>query len=186
MTGEGAGLDRLAAAAMRGDAEALDKLMALSWDMAFRLGARLLCDRVAAQDVAQAACERVLRSLRNLRSAGAYKAWFYSIVARIALRDRTILLRQRNVWVLNDRPVAADPSVHVDPTDSIVVNAAIDRLEPQLRYVVILFYGCDLPTADIARSLNLPGGTVRYRLHEARKQLRALLESGADKESVGA
>ena len=179
MTGERAGLDQLAASARRGEAEALAKLMALSWDLAFRLSARLLCDRVAAQDVAQAACEQVLRSLRDLRSARAYKAWFYSIVARIAFRDRQVLVRQRKVEFF-DRPVA------VDPTDSIVVNDAIDRLEPQLRYIVILFYGCDLRTADIARSLDLPGGTVRYRLHEARKQLREMLESDADKESVGA
>lgn len=172
-------IDQIAAAAMRGEAPAISKLMVRSWDMAFRLGARVLGDRSAAQDVAQAACERALRSLKLLRSAKAYDAWFYAIVLRIALRERAALARHAALEV-RERPV------FVDPTDSIVVNEAIDRLQPELKYVVILFYGCDLRTSDIARCLNLPHGTVRYRLHEARKLLREMLESTVGKESIGA
>jgi|GEM_PF-5477673 len=178
MSGNEEKLDRIAAAAMAGEAPALSSLMARSWDLAFRLAARMLGDRHAAQDVAQTACERVLRSLRFLRSAKAYSTWFYSIVTRIALRERMTLARRASIE-LCDRPAI------VDPTDSVAINEAIDRLKSELKDVVVLFYGCDLSTDVIARSLNVPNGTVRYRLHEARKQLREMLESSIDKESVG-
>jgi RNA polymerase sigma-70 factor, ECF subfamily len=171
-------VDQLVTAAVGGNASALSMLMTRSWTMAFRLGTRLLGDRVAAQDVAQTACERVLRSLSTLRSVRAYDAWFYSIVARLALRERAST--SRNVSLERcDRVVA------FDSTESVAINDAIDRLPSELREVVIMFYGCDLRTADIARSLKIPDGTVRYRLHEARSRLREILKVDTDKESVG-
>jgi RNA polymerase sigma-70 factor (ECF subfamily) len=179
MTNNEEGLDQLVSAAIDGNASALSILMARSWAMAFRLGVRLLGDRVAAQDVAQTACERVLRSLSSLRSARAYNVWFYSIVARLAIRERARIVQ--NVSIEH-----CDRAVVIDLTESIVINDAIDQLPPELRDIVIMFYGCDLRTADIARSLSIPDGTVRYRLHEARRRLREILKVNIDKESVGA
>jgi RNA polymerase sigma-70 factor (ECF subfamily) len=170
---------QLVTAAIGGNASALSMLMTRSWTMAFRLGTRLLGDRVAAQDVAQTACERVLRSLSTLRSVRAYDVWFYSIVARLALRERASTIRNVSLE-------RCDRVVAFDSTESVVINDAIDRLPSELREVVIMFYGCDLRTADIARSLKIPDGTVRYRLHEARRRLREMLKVDTDKESVGA
>jgi RNA polymerase sigma factor (sigma-70 family) len=51
------------------------------------------------------------------------------------------------------------------------LNAAIDSLPPQFRTVVILHYGYDLPTEEIAQLLRRPSGTVRYWLVQARAQL---------------
>jgi RNA polymerase sigma-70 factor (ECF subfamily) len=179
VTNNGQGLDRVASDAIGGDANALSTLMARSWAMAFRLSNRLLGNHAAAQDVAQSACERVLRSLSSLRSVKAYPAWFYSIVARLALRERTRNARNVSFEGFNR-------AVVIDSTESVVINNAIDQLPPELRDVVIMFYGCDLPSSDIARSLKIPDGTVRYRLHEARKRLRELLKISSEKESVGA
>jgi RNA polymerase sigma-70 factor, ECF subfamily len=178
VTNNDEGLDRIASAAIEGDANALTALMARSWVMAFRLSNRLLGNRTAAQDVAQSACERVLRSLPSLRSVQAYPAWFYSIVARLALRERARNARNVSFERFN-------PAVVIDSTESVVINDAIDQLPSELRDVVIMFYGCDLPSSDIARSLKIPDGTVRYRLHEARKRLRELLKIGREKESIG-
>ena len=179
MTKNEEGFDQLVTAAMGGNASALSILMTRSWAMAFRLAARLLGDRIAAQDVAQTACERVLRSLSTLRSVRAYDVWFYSIVARLALREHASAVRS-----VSFEP--CDRVVAFDSTESVVINDAIDRLPSELREVVIMFYGCDLRTADIARSLKIPDGTVRYRLHEARRRLRENLKVDTDKESVGA
>jgi RNA polymerase sigma-70 factor, ECF subfamily len=171
--------DQVVTAAISGNPSALSILMMRSWAMAFRLGTRLLGDRAAAQDIAQTACERVLRSLFTLRSVRAYDVWFYSIVARLALRERASTVRS----VSAER---CDQVFEFDSTESIVINDAIDQLPPELREVVIMFYGCDLRTADIARSLKIPHGTVRYRLHEARRRLREILRVDTDKERVGA
>lgn len=179
MTKNEEGFDRVVTAAMGGNASALTILMTRSWAMAFRLAARLLGDRVAAQDVAQTACERVLRSLSTLRSVRAYDVWFYSIVARLALRERVSSTRSISIE-------SCDRVVAFDSTESVMINDAIDRLPSELREIVIMFYGCDLRTADIARSLTIPDGTVRYRLHEARRRLREILKIDSGKESVGA
>jgi RNA polymerase sigma-70 factor (ECF subfamily) len=47
----------------------------------------------------------------------------------------------------------------------------VDRLPAQLRQAVLLHYYADLPIDEVARLVHRPVGTVKRRLHEARKLL---------------
>jgi len=53
---------------------------------------------------------------------------------------------------------------------------AIDRLPPQFRAVALLVGVEEYTVRDIARNLNLPEGTVKSRLHWARRMLNHLLQ----------
>lgn len=55
----------------------------------------------------------------------------------------------------------------------------LDTLDPLHRAVLVLFYLQDFSVAEIATILQCPGGTVKRRLHTARKRLRTLLERNA-------
>ncbi|MEM7023892.1 MAG: sigma-70 family RNA polymerase sigma factor, partial [Pseudomonadota bacterium] len=57
------------------------------------------------------------------------------------------------------------------------LQAAIDRLAPELRVVVLLILVEELSYAETASSLEIPVGTVRSRLHRAREQLQRELGS---------
>ena len=50
----------------------------------------------------------------------------------------------------------------------------LDALSPEQRAVTVLHYYADLKHAEIARRLDLPAATIRWRLHAALKQLRRL------------
>ena len=56
------------------------------------------------------------------------------------------------------------------------VQRAVDTLPEKYRVVVILYYMEELPLAQIASLLHIPSGTVKSRLHQARKLLRQQLE----------
>ena len=56
------------------------------------------------------------------------------------------------------------------------VQRAVDTLPEKYRVVVLLYYMEELPLAQIASLLHIPSGTVKNRLHQARKLLRQQLE----------
>lgn len=73
---------------------------------------------------------------------------------------------------LDRRSCTAD--ISEDVALSVDLRAALDRLSPLHRTVLVLRYLDDLTTDDIARELQRPAGTVRRLIHEALKGLRAL------------
>jgi RNA polymerase sigma-70 factor, ECF subfamily len=164
-------------AAARGDAPALAALVERSWDWAYRLAWRLLRNREAAEDVAQDACVAAMRSLRDLREPATYRVWFHRIVARAAVRHARVPVTESIERI--DLAAFAD---NVD--DALDVNAAIDALGETLRVPVLLFYAFDMPSAEIARALRIPDGTVRWRLAEGRRRLRSILSGTSSNESV--
>ena len=52
----------------------------------------------------------------------------------------------------------------------------LDMLAPGQRDVAIAYYVDRTPIVDIAQSLERPLGTIKSRLHHARRALRVLLE----------
>ena len=56
------------------------------------------------------------------------------------------------------------------------VQRAVDTLPEKYRVVVLLYYMEELPLVQIASLLHIPSGTVKSRLHQARKLLRQQLE----------
>lgn len=57
---------------------------------------------------------------------------------------------------------------------------AIGRLPEKLRVTVILFYFRDMELASVADILGIPQGTVKSRLHKARKRLKEALADETD------
>jgi RNA polymerase sigma-70 factor (ECF subfamily) len=68
-----------------------------------------------------------------------------------------------------DKDTGFDPSERSDT--QAVVGEAIDRLPDRLRVAVICRYFLDLSEVEMARVLKVRPGTVKSRLHEARKML---------------
>lgn len=85
--------------------------------------------------------------------------------------------------IADEREMSLGESTELSPEERIVgkerdesIRMAVSRLPEKLRIAVLLFYMEDLPTAQIARVMKIPAGTVLSRLHQARKILRKELE----------
>jgi len=72
---------------------------------------------------------------------------------------------------LSRRPETDAGGVAPELTGNVELLDAVRRLSPPLRDVVLLHYFADLPIDEVARVLRRPLGTVKRRLHDARKRL---------------
>jgi RNA polymerase sigma-70 factor (ECF subfamily) len=78
-----------------------------------------------------------------------------------------------------DRRQVLDPPGTTSSPDAGTLDA-VRRLPEPLRDVVLLHYWADLPVAEVARLLHRPEGTVKRRLHEARRALAVTLGEDLD------
>jgi RNA polymerase sigma-70 factor (ECF subfamily) len=182
--------DALVRRARAGDAAAFEILVDTRIDRCYRLAWSILSNDADAADATQDALVSAWRQLPRLRETAAFDGWLNRIVANAALMARRHRVRLREVSVLPAGPggdaAGAEPAQ--DPRartamDEYVVNDAIarafDRLRPKDRLLLVLHHVEERPLAEIARSLGIPVGTAKWRLHAARKALEKAMEAEA-------
>ena len=121
-----------------------------------------------AADAAQSALLKGWRHRHSVKDPASFKPW----LVRIALNESKNMLR-RGLTVELDESLTEEPP---DRELRVDVREAVYRLPEKYRLPVILFYFEDMAVADIARSLDLPEGTVISRLHRGRARLREELK----------
>ncbi len=128
-------------------------------------------DRQLAEDLVQAALEKVFRRWGTIRVAAAAEAY----VRRTMYREQVSVWRRRRVPELLARSVpeprrAADASDRVE--DRLLLRAALHELPPGQRTVIVLRYFEDLTEQQVADVLGLSVGTVKSQAHKALARLR--------------
>jgi RNA polymerase sigma-70 factor, ECF subfamily len=136
----------------------------------------------AADDVVQEVWLDVYRGIVRLRRPDAFRAWIYRIARDRAFRA---LRRARVPCQLPDEAEWAAAEVEDDgfsAEDARRVHAALDRLSPSHRDVLLLRFIEDLPYDEIAQITGCPPGTVKSRIHHAKRLLRQEMERRNDHE----
>jgi RNA polymerase sigma-70 factor (ECF subfamily) len=159
-----------------GEAEAFDALV-LRWHPPLsRYIKGLLPNDNSADDVVQELWIGVLRSIPRLREPASLAPWLFSI-ARRAVMTR---LRQRYAAAVEVPLNAPDDfgaeDVPIDPSDDdwTTLQRHLERLPVAEREVLVLFYLREMSLQQLSAVLAVPVGTVKSRLHRARRQLRTL------------
>ena len=135
----------------------------------FRAAYLILRDTQAAEDVAQETFIRAYNAARRADPGEGVRAWLYRIAVNTALNEIRRRKRERTA-VEKIRPHEGyDPMDASDRTS--VVSQAIDKLPDRLRVAVICRYFLDLSEQEMAQVLRVRPGTIKSRLHEARKLL---------------
>lgn len=153
--------------------------MAESGSLAFRVAYGVLRHREDAEDVAQEALARAYRDFKQLRDRERFRAWLVRISWRLALDHRRGGKRRER----REQVVAADPVSGSGVEETTAANEfrarlwrAIDALPEKLRAVVVLAGIEGHDTHEVALLLGLPDGTVKSRLHAARRRLAEVLQ----------
>jgi RNA polymerase sigma-70 factor (ECF subfamily) len=166
--------------AAHGDQAAFARLVETQVDRSFRTARAILGNDADARDATQDAYVSAWRELPSLRDPSSFDAWLQRIVVNAC---RTLLRRRARVREVSLDNVVDRPGAEAAPADQLaeieVVTRAFDRLDPDKRSILVLHYLEHEPIAAIAASLGLAGGTVKWRLSEARAALnRALVAEG--------
>ena len=145
--------------AQAGSASGLEALFRAHWPRAFRAAYLVTHDAPAAEDVAQEAFLAAIRSLHRFDRRRPFGPWLHRIVVNRAI-DWARARQLRGETELHDAPAPPEP----EPGDSRELAAAIARLPPEQRAVIVLRHLLGYTPGEIAELLGLPRGTVNSRL----------------------
>jgi RNA polymerase sigma-70 factor (ECF subfamily) len=164
-----------------GDASAFEQLVGRWQERLWRHAWRLVGDENAAWDVLQEAWIGISRDLHRLEDAAAFPAWAYRITSN-KCRDRIRRERRRRkaVEAYSEQVRHAEDHASNAEEQCAALKEALARLPGRDRAILSLRYEEEFDTAEIAAILRIPEGTVKSRLHYARKRLRELLEQTDD------
>lgn len=175
--------ETLAARAASGDAGALDALLRRIEPEVLRRCGRFLPCRQDAEEACQDALLQVARHIGQFRGGARFSTWLYVVVTNCA-RTTYRSLRRRAAERASDRL----PDQRADPrTTSVIAGSrldlldALERLEREhadLATPLVLRDVCQLDYAEIASYLGIPLGTVKSRIHQARRHVRPWLAAG--------
>lgn len=176
--------------AAAGDHEAFDRLVAPRFAGALRTALAILRVEEDARDAVQDAFVSAWEQLPRLREPAQFDAWLGRILVnrcRTVLRHRKVV-RVREIRIDEDgthserddgRPLRREPAADGDQAgyaEADAVRRAFERLDSDARILLVLHHVEERPVADIAALAGIPEGTVKWRLHAARKALERSLE----------
>lgn len=157
------------------DEEAIETLIRRFSGKALELAQALTRDPHLAEDAVQEAFLTALSKLDQLRDPKAFPGWFRQIVRTKANR---IVRKQREEpsEAPPEKGVSSPPEELMEREElSLVIREALDHLPGGSRETVQLFYMAEHNCLEVAQILEIPEGTVKRRLHDARQKLKEML-----------
>ncbi|HEX2619817.1 MAG TPA: sigma-70 family RNA polymerase sigma factor [Phototrophicaceae bacterium] len=176
----------------RGEIDGLAELVREYQVKAVRTAYLITSDRALAEDIVQGAFLRVYERIAQFDDQRPFAPWFMRVVVNEALQAARHRQRQYSLdaAVLKDGDGADDsltfadllidhtpqPDAGMEATElRETVKQALEALSPDQRAVIVLRYYLGMNETELSDELDIPAGTVKWRLHAARKHLRVLL-----------
>ncbi len=167
-----------------GDTEAFEQLIGRWQRRLWRHAWQLTGDESDAWDATQEAWMGISRGIVRLVDPAAFPAWAYQIVSN-KCRDSVRRKRRRReaTETYSERMQRKERDALTVQEQSNNLNEALEQMSGPDRALLSLRYEEQFDTAEIARVLGVPEGTVKSRLFYARQRLRKYLEK--DNERTG-
>jgi RNA polymerase sigma-70 factor, ECF subfamily len=172
-----------------GDEDAFEGLLARYREAVYRYLAATVRDGAAAEDLLQEVFLRLWTRAEQWDGRGALKAWLFRIATNLALNHlRTVQRRREQPLEIVGDVTAGERADRVpdwlidtsSPSPEAVLEQAerqallrrlVDGLPEEKRAVFRLVHEEKMSLQDVADALGIPEGTVKSRLHYARKRL---------------
>ena len=143
--------------------------------------------RVDCEDMVQEVYFRLVKNAHKFNIAYSLATWLYTIARNIG-RDYTRKRRRWNLLLKHENGDSSSENEWVDRSagteDCVLredarraVRAVLDGLGEDDRVLLFLRFYEDFKYEDIARIIKKPLGTVKYRFHLLKKELRPRLEA---------
>jgi RNA polymerase sigma-70 factor, ECF subfamily len=178
--GEALDDSQLVQRATRGELSAFEHLVDRHRPVVIRVAARIVGSDEA-EDVSQDAFLRAFHRLDRFRGDAPFRSWLLRITHNAALDH---LARRRAEPVDPETLDTGEPSAARPPADRLEVRERIERLErklrglsPQHRVVLVLRDAEGLTYEEIADITETPLGSVKARLHRARREFVEMLRA---------
>jgi RNA polymerase sigma-70 factor (ECF subfamily) len=174
-------LTALVTAAQAGDRTAFGQLVERYQHLVYALALRRMGNHAEAQELCQEVFVQALRKIGQLREPACFGGWLKSIVARMGINR---LSRRSPVSFHEPEAVEAQFVEHETPVEKVLarerehqVREGLGRLGKMDRETLVAFYVRGRTLIEMSDEFQSPVGTIKRRLHVARKRLARELES---------
>ncbi|REK72063.1 sigma-70 family RNA polymerase sigma factor [Paenibacillus paeoniae] len=129
-------------------------------------------NREQSKDIAQEVFIKVYQNIGSFRGQSSFKTWLFTIVRNLAINELRSSYMRRIVlfeWVRSDRTAGSAEAVYLEEQSEKELLDIVLGLSMKHREVLVLHLEHGMTKAEIGQLLNLSEGTVKSRLHRARK-----------------
>ena len=176
----------LIARCLSGEQSAWEELVKSYTKLVYSICYRFTNHDNAAQDLTQEVFLRVFKSLHSFRAGeGSFVVWLTRLTRNLLVDHYRRTKQERVTDALDDKlAILEEKTAQLARTDGLVagreagevLQAALQKLSPELREAVILRDLQEMEYREIALALNVPEGTVKSRLNRGRSELARVLK----------
>ena len=131
------------------------------------------------EDLEQEVYIKVWKNSNNYKECGSFKSWICTIAKNISKDYLKSANRKRDINSTSDEQVVNKISdTKANPEQNVIrtfrkkrIKKAIDNLKPKFKEIIIMYEINGLSYDEISKKLNIPIGTVKSRLYNAKKIL---------------
>jgi len=164
-----------------GELDALGDMYDRHRHLVYRTALAITCDPDMASDLLQEVFLRLHRFAERIDPSRPLQPWLYRMTVNLSytwIKRKSRWIRYLNEMAENiimERRPASPHNIAERDESWRWVRQAILALPVQQRMVVVLYYINDLSLKEISEILEIPVGTVKSRLHYARRVLKKQL-----------
>lgn len=163
-------------AAINGDRQAVEAVIKSHYSQLYKTAFLYVKNEADALDILQDSMVKIIQQIQQLRQPEYFTTWAVRIVIHSALD----FLKKKRPEAWQEEMAYATPEQPLSHEERLDIYNGLGRLPEHLREITVLYYFHGQKVQEIADILDEPAGTVKYKLHEARKLLKDYLKGGND------
>ncbi|QAT43046.1 RNA polymerase sigma factor [Aminipila luticellarii] len=164
----------------KGDTSSFEELFNLYKDRAVRTAYLITNNRSLADDIAQEAFIQCYFKIMTLRDPESFKTWFFRTLTRLAwkmsAKEKTAVPVENIFEFGKTEHTNLVEGEIMDKEESRQLMEAVKQLDIKQKTTVLLYYYNNFSVSEIAKIMGCFEGTVKSRLHTARKNLKKSIE----------
>lgn len=166
--------------AQEGDKEAFGELYKRFQRMVLSISLKRLRNQDDAEELCQEVFMHAMTKLSQLREPVAFNNWLRQVTVRLSINQS---VRRRSVASVEPEILESTLADFASPVDASMeadrrelIDQALERLNEIDRSTLTEFYLEGKSVKELAKSFGAPIGTIKRRLHTARKRLAAVID----------
>ncbi len=162
-----------------GDMNALGEMFEIYKNESLKYAYLITGSKHTSEDIVQEAFISCYNNIKSLKNPEVFKSWFFKMLTRIAWRyaqkDKKSLLVENIFEKADEKSTDISIEQYIRKEENNNLYAEIENLDLKQKTVIVLYYFNGLTVKEIAKIMGCFEGTVKSRLHSARKKLKSNL-----------